>query len=487
MATTITPPAPLPAKAELYQAVLHQACETAIAYLANLDTAPVAATADLKTLRERLGKPLRDQGLAAEQVIADLATDAAGGIIGSAGGRFFGWVIGGAIPAALAADWLTSAWDQNGAVYATSPAEAVVEEVVGAWMKEILHLPMHASYALVSGCQMAHVTCLAAARHAVLTERGWDLEEKGLTGAPEIRILASESRHASVARALRLLGFGRAQVVDLATDAMSRVEPKALEDALEKNAGAPMIVVLQAGEINTGSYDLFETVIPLAKRHGAWVHVDGAFGLWAAASEEHRPMVRGVEGADSWATDGHKWLNVPHDCGFAFVAHPEAHRAAMAHRTSYVVYDSDARDEMQWNPEWSRRARGFATYAALRSLGREGVGDLVGRCCRHAKSLGERIGQLPGAELMREPLLNQALVRFPDPRANATEADHAQRTDAVIAAINATGEAYCTASMWKGKRVMRISVSGWQTTDEDVDRVIRAVESVLQRSSAGAA
>lgn len=469
----------LPSKKEIYEDVLHQACETAIAYLAKLDSASVGPTADLKTLRERLGRPLSDAGVAAEQVIAELAADADGGIIGSAGGRFFGWVIGGAVPAALAADWLTSAWDQNAAVYATSPAEAVVEEIVGAWLKDLLGLPRDASYALVSGCQMAHVTCLAAARHWVLTEKGWDLEQRGLSGAPEIRILASEARHASVARALRLLGFGRAQVVDLATDAMGRVDAAALESALERASGSPAIVVLQAGEINTGSCDDFETLIPLAKRHCAWVHVDGAFGLWAAASAPHRHLVRGVEGADSWATDGHKWLNVPHDCGFAFVAHPEAHRAAMSHRSSYVSYDGDARDEMEWNPEWSRRARGFATYAALRSLGREGVSALVERCCRHARSLGERIGQLPGAELLSEPVINQALVRFVDARAGATEADHAARTDAVIAAINATGEAYFTASSFKGRRVMRISVSNWQTSEEDVERTVQAVESVL--------
>jgi len=461
----------LPSKKEIYEDVLHQACETAIAYLAKLDSASVGPTADLKTLRERLGRPLGDAGVPADQVIAELAADAEGGIIGSAGGRFFGWVIGGAVPASLAADWLTSAWDQNAAVYATSPAEAVVEEIVGAWLKDLLGLPAHASYALVSGCQMAHVTALAAGRHWVLTEKGWDLEQKGLSGAPEIRILASEARHASVARALRLLGFGRAQVVDLATDAMGRVDAAALESALERASGSPAIVVLQAGEINTGSCDDFETLIPLAKRHCAWVHVDGAFGLWAAASAPHRHLVRGVEGADSWATDGHKWLNVPHDCGFAFVAHPEAHRAAMSHRSSYVSYDGDARDEMEWNPEWSRRARGFATYAALRSL--------VERCCRHARSLGERIGQLPGAELLSEPVINQALVRFVDARAGATEADHAARTDAVIAAINATGEAYFTASSFKGRRVMRISVSNWQTSEEDVERTVQAVESVL--------
>jgi glutamate/tyrosine decarboxylase-like PLP-dependent enzyme len=469
-----------PRDAAPYEDVLHQAYEKAIAYLASLDTAPVATTADLKTLRRQLGRPLAEQGLAAEQVIADLVADVEGGILGSAGGRFFGWVIGGAVPAAVAADWLTSEWDQNGAVYATAPAAAVVEEIAGAWLKEILGLPGHCSFALVSGCQMAHVTSLAAARHAVLAQQGWDLEQKGLSGAPEIRILASDQRHGSVARALRLLGIGRAQVVDLATDAMSRVEPKALEDALLQTAGGPTIVVLQAGDINTGTCDAFEALVPLAKRHGAWVHVDGAFGLWAAASAKYRQLVRGVEGADSWATDGHKWLNVPHDCGYAFVAHPEAHRAAMSHRSSYVTYDGDARDEMEWNPEWSRRARGFATYAALRQMGRAGVSVLVERCCAHARSLGTRIGELPGAELMCEPVLNQALVRFLDPTQNAGEADHAQRTDEVIAAIAATGEAFFTGSSWKGHRVMRISVSSWQTSEDDVDRVVRVVERVLR-------
>jgi glutamate/tyrosine decarboxylase-like PLP-dependent enzyme len=338
---------------------------------------------------------------------------------------------------------------------------------------------MHASYALVSGCQMAHVTCLAAARYAVLTRHGWDLDQKGLNRAPEIRVLASDQKHASVARALRLLGIGTSQIVDLATDALSRVEPDALEEALAQNSGGPVIVILQAGDINTGACDPFERLIPLARAHKAWVHVDGAFGLWAAASARYRHLVRGVEAADSWATDGHKWLNVPYDCGLAFVAHPEAHRAALSQKTSYVNYDGDARDEMEWNPEWSRRARGFATWAALRSLGRAGVSALVERCCRHAKTLGERIGALPGAELLCGATLNQALVRFPDANPGATEEDHARRTDAVIAAINATGEAYFTASVWKGRRVMRISVSNWQTSEEDVERVVRAVARVL--------
>ena len=463
-----------------FEDVLRQAYEKAIAYLASLDSAPAGAMADLSTLRRQLGRPLAEQGLAPEQVIADLVADVEGGITGSAGGRFFGWVIGGAIPAAVAADWLTAAWDQNAAVYATAPAAAVVEEVAGGWLKEILGLPRHCSFALVSGCQMAHVTCLAAARHWVLAQHGWDLDQHGLSGAPAIRILASDQRHGSVARALRLLGFGRAQVVDLRTDGMSRVEPEALESALRKKPGAPTIVLLQAGDINTGACDAFETLVPMAHEHGAWVHVDGAFGLWAAASEKYRHLVRGVEGADSWATDGHKWLNVPHDCGYAFVAHPEAHRAALSMNTSYVNYVAGARNQMEWNPEWSRRARGFATYAALRQLGREGVSALVEGCCAHAKSLGARIGALPGAELIAEPVLNQALVRFLDSRPGAGEAEHAKRTDDVMAAINATGEAFFTGSTWKGHRVMRISVSSWRTSEGDVERVVHAVEGVLR-------
>ncbi len=463
-----------------FEEVLHQAYASAVAYLGGLDERPVAATADRTTLRERLGRPLGEKGTAAEQVIADLVADVEGGILNTAGGRFFGWVIGGTLPAALAAEWMTAAWDQNAAVYATAPAAAVVEEIVGAWLKQILALPLGASFALVSGCQMAHATSLASARHAVLARNGWDLEERGLSGAPEIRVLASDQKHGSVARALRLLGIGRSQIIDLATDEKSRVEPQSLEDALLRKPDAPTIVVLQAGDINTGACDLFETLVPMAHAHGAWVHVDGAFGLWAGASAEHRHLVRGVEQADSWATDGHKWLNVPHDCGYAFVAHPEAHRAAMSQRSSYVTYDSDARDEMEWNPEWSRRARGFATYAALRQLGRQGVSALVDRCCAHARELGKRIGQLPGAELLAEPALNQALVRFIDPRADAGEPDHAKRTDAVIAAIAASGEAFFTGSTWKGRRVMRVSVCNWQTSAEDVNRVVAGVERVLQ-------
>jgi glutamate/tyrosine decarboxylase-like PLP-dependent enzyme len=466
-----------------FHQLLHSTSQTAVSYLANLDRASVAATVDLQTLRGKLGKELPQQGLPPQQVIDELVADVEGGILGSAGGRFFGWVIGGSLPAALAADWLTAAWDQNAALYSCGPAAAVVEEVAGGWLKQILGLPPGASFALVSGCKMAHVTCLAAARNAMLAKQGWDVEQMGLTGAPPIRILANRQRHGSVECAVRLLGMGCACIVDLPEDELGRVRPDGLKEELQRHPDSPAIVILQAGDINTGACDLFDLLIPIAKSHNAWVHVDGAFGLWAAASPRLRHFVKGVEEADSWATDGHKWLNVPFDCGYAFVAHPEAHQAAMSHRASYLTFDADARDQIDWNPEWSRRARGFPTYAALRQLGHEGVAALVERCCVHAHALVTRIGQLPGAEIMSEPTINQGLVRFPDSRPGSTDSDHARRTDEIIAAILASGEAFFTGSNWNGHRVMRVSVCNWQTSDDDVERAVNAVAKILAQRS----
>jgi glutamate/tyrosine decarboxylase-like PLP-dependent enzyme len=462
-----------------FREALQTALQAALTHLEGLDHTSVAATVDRATLRKRLGKQFTNEGLPPEQVVAELVEDVDGGILGFAGGRFFGWVAGGSLPAALAADWLTATWDQNSVLYASGPAAAVVEEVAGGWLKEILGLPARASFGFASGCQMAHLTCLASARHAVLAERGWDVEQQGLCGAPRIRILANGQRHGSIERAVRLLGLGRAQVTGLPTDNIGRLQPDALKKELESDSAAPAIVVLQAGDICTGACDHFEEVIPIAKNHGAWVHVDGAFGLWAAASPRYKHLLKGVEEADSWATDGHKWLNVPFDCGYAFVAHPEAHQAAMSHRASYLTFDVEARDEIDWVPEWSRRGRGFPTYAALRQLGREGIADLVERCCGHAHSLVMRIGQLTGVQVLCEPTLNQGLVRFMDPKADAVESDHAKRTDDVIAAILSTGEAFFTGSDWHGLRVMRVSVCNWQTSEEDVDRAVMAVASVL--------
>lgn len=464
----------------VFRSALDSAYTHAISHLEHLDETSVAATSDTETLRARVAKPLPLEGIPADEAIEELVRNVDGGLIGSAGGRFFGWVIGGVLPAALAADWLTSAWQQNGALYATSPASAMVEETVGGWLKEIFGLPADTSFALVTGCQMAHLTCLAAARHSLLAKRDWDVEARGLSGAPPIRLLTSNAHHASFERAVRLLGLGHANVVDLPVDGEGKLVCRALADELAKAPDVPSIVLLQAGDINLGAYDDFEAILPIAREYGAWVHVDGAIGLWVTASEQRKHFLKGIKGCDSWATDGHKWLNVPFDCGFAFVADPEAHRASMSVRASYLTHASTARDQMDWNPEWSRRSRSFAVYAALRQLGRRGVGELIDHCCEHAHAIVMRIGELPGAEVLWEPTINQGLVRFPDPRPSATDVDHDRHTDAVIAEILKTGEAFFGGTTWRGRRAMRVSVCNWQTSETDVDRVVAAVNQAIQ-------
>ncbi len=461
--------------------VLERAMEHALAYLEGLDAASVAATVPLAELRRRFAIPLAEEGVDPATVVDDLARDVTGGLLGSAGGRFYGWVIGGGLPAAVAADWLTSTWDQNAGLYACSPAAAVVEEVCGTWLKDLLGLPAAASFALVTGCQMAHVTCLAAGRHALLTRAGWDVNTHGLAGGPSIRVLTSDHVHGTTTRALRFLGLGTGCIGVLPTDPDSRLTPAVLKEALEREPGRPTIVVLQAGDVNCGAFDPFPQLIALAHAAGAWVHVDGAMGLWCNATPRLRHLLEGVEQADSWATDGHKWLNVPYDSGYAFVAHPEHHRAGMEHRASYLAHADDVRDELDWNPEHSRRARGFATYAALRELGRAGVADLVERCSRHARDIVTRIGALPHAKVVRVSEINQGLVRFLDRRGGAAERDHDLRTDQVIAAINATGEAFFTGTTWRRMRCMRVSVSSWRTTAGDVDRAVAAARRVLSQ------
>jgi glutamate/tyrosine decarboxylase-like PLP-dependent enzyme len=459
--------------------VLGRAFDGALAHLNGLAAAPVGATVDLPTLRARLDVGLGEAGTPPDRVIEDLIAATRGGHLGCAGGRFFAWVIGGALPSALAADWLTSAWDQNAALYACGPAAAVVEEVAGAWLKDLLDIPAEASFAFTTGCQMAHFTCLAAARHALLSRAGWDVERDGLCGAPPIRILANDQHHGSVERALRFLGLGTRALHPLATGADGRVAPATLREALAKGGG-PTIVILNAGDLNLGAFDSFAELIPLAQAANAWVHIDGAFGLWAKASAAHRHLVEGIEGADSWATDAHKWLNTPQDSGVAFVRDRAAHRAAMTLSASYLVAGGEARDQIDWTPDWTRRARGFAVYAALRELGRCGVGQLIDRCCDHAVALTHGIAAMRGAELVHAPVLNQALVRFRDERPDAGESDHDRATDAAIAAINAGGEAFFSGTTWRGRRAMRISVCNWRTSAADVSRTLAAVQSVLK-------
>jgi glutamate/tyrosine decarboxylase-like PLP-dependent enzyme len=463
-----------------YRAVLERALTYGLNHLDSLDQTPVAATATLEQLRARLARPLADKGMDAGQVLDELVADTAGGINGSAGGRFFGWVIGGSVPAALAADWLTAVWDQNAASYACAPAETVIEDVAGIWLKDLLGLPPSASVAFVTGSQMAHVTALAAARNALLARYDWTVEQRGLMGAPPIRILTSSQRHGSIERAVRLLGFGSDNLIDLPVDEQGRLQPDTLSTALQAVAHQPVIVVLQAGDLNIGVFDPFAELIPLARAAGAWVHVDGAFGLWAATSRKYCHLLTGVAQADSWATDGHKWLNVPYDAGYAFIAHPEPHRSAMTYTASYVTRSTQIREPADWNPEWSRRARGVATYAAIRQLGRRGIADLIERTCHHAHTLVTRIGALDGAEVVWEPQINQGLVRFLNTTPGAADVDHDRRTDKVIAAILRSGEAFFTGTTWRGKRCMRVSVCNWQTSERDVARAIAAVQLALQ-------
>jgi len=464
-----------------YQKLLGSTLTHALNYIESLDKMPVSATASLSDLRKRLNRPLTDKGIDATRVIDELVDDVKGGLLGTTGGRFFGWVVGGSVPASLAADWLTSTWDQPASLYASGPAIAVIEEVCGQWLKELLGLPQQASFALVTGCSMAHVTCLAAARNAILTKHSWDVERKGLNGAPPIRILSNNQRHGSIERTVRLLGIGNDNVVDIPVNKHGYLDPDVLLRELQENADKPKIVLLQAGDINTGLFEPFEELIPIAHKYDAWVHIDGAFGLWAAVSPKYKHLLKGVEQADSWAVDGHKWLNVPYDCGYAFVRNSTAHQAAMSHRASYLTHDTVARDQIDWTPEWSHRGRGIATYAALRQLGKQGVAELIERTCEYAHTLVTRIGGLYGAELIWEPVINQGLVRFLDMKPNATDADHDRRTDRVIEDVQESGEAFFSGTTWHGKRCMRVSVCNWNTNDTDVERAINAVKLAIAK------
>jgi glutamate/tyrosine decarboxylase-like PLP-dependent enzyme len=459
---------------------LRRAIHHATDYLNDLENRPVAATVGLDDLRARLGGELPEHGMNPSRVVDELVANAEGGQLGSAGGRFFAWVIGGALESALAADWLASAWNQNATLFATSPLAAVVEEIVGSWLEELLALPDDLSFALTTGCQLAHFTCLSAARYAVLRDVDWNVNERGLFDAPTIRVIVNEERHASVDRAIRFLGIGNENIVPVPTNATGQIDVGRFEAALEEEPG-PKIVVLTAADLNVGAFENFGALIPLARRHGAWVHVDGAFGLMARASRSKRPLTAGIELAQSWATDGHKWLNVPFDCGFAFVRDRDAHRASMSVNASYITHEGRARNPLDWTPEWSRRARGFTVYAAIKELGRAGLEALIDRSCAHAEAIVEGVGQLEGAEVVWLPTLNQGLVRFLDSRPQAGSADHDAQTDRVIAAVNATGEAFFSGTTWKGRRAMRVSVVNWRTTASDVQRAVSAVASVLAK------
>ena len=415
-------------------------------------------------MRARIETTLPDRPSDPFDVIAELAAAVEPGVVASQSGRYFGFVVGASLPAALASDWLVSTWDQNLGLLAHGPSALLVENTAGTWVKELLGIPHDASFAFVTGCQMAHVTCLAAARQHVLASRGWDLLEHGLSGAPPITVLVGERRHATIDRALRYLGIGRSQIRPVENGADGRVDPGALRAALAKHDG-PTIVCAQAGEVNTGGFDDLDAVADAIDGSGAWLHIDGAFGLWAAASPKLRHLVTGHERADSWATDAHKWLNVPYDCGIAFTRHPEAHMDAMTAHASYYVRDPDAvREPLDWTPDHSRRARALPVYAAIRQLGRTGVSELVEASCAHARRFAERVADLAGCEVLNQVVLNQVLFRFADDEA----------TNAALAAVQASGEAWMSGTEWDGRSAIRLSVSSWRTSTEDVDRAVAA-------------
>jgi len=436
-------------------------------FLEGLDRRPVGSKATVDELRSSLDIELGNDPDTAKAVLEHLLRASDPGVVAMASGRYFGFVIGSALPAAIAADWMTSAWDQNAGMYALAPAAAVVEETVGRWLKDLLQLPSGASFALVTGCQMAHFTALSAARLHVLEQAGWDVNEDGLAGAPPIRVVVGADRHVTVDRALRYLGIGSRAIVSVTTDADGRILPDALEEALSDDDG-PTIVCAQAGEVNTGAIDPIGEICDLSHAVGAWVHVDGAFGMWAAASPTLRPLVGGIEKADSWATDAHKWLNVPYDSGLAFCAHPASHRRAMSVHADYLVHadaDGGPRDQVDWGPEFSRRARGFPIYAALRSLGRNGVASLIDTSCAHAKRLATELGRLDGVEVMNDVRLNQVLVRFGDDA----------RTEAVLRRVQDEGECWMSGTIWRGRAAMRISVVNWRTDEDDLERTLASI------------
>jgi glutamate/tyrosine decarboxylase-like PLP-dependent enzyme len=467
------------------EAVLRRTTDLAIDFLSTVGERRVGTRISRDDLLTAFGGQLGEDGVPAVEVIEHLTHAADPGIVAMAGPRFFGFVIGGSLPAALAADWMTSTWDQNAGLFVAGPAASVVEEVAGEWLVDLLGLPEGTSFGLTTGCQMAHMTCLAAARHAVLAEAGWNVEADGLFGAPEVTVVIGAEAHATIGTALQYLGLGRSRATTVDADDQGRMRLDALEATLAAlpDDDAPLIVCLQAGNVNTGSFDPMGPAIDLirARAPKAWVHLDGAFGLWAAATPTYRHLLAGHERADSWATDGHKWLNVPYDSGYAFVREPGHHRAAMAPPSAaYIVYGSAERDEFDWVPEYSRRARGFATYAALRSLGRRGIVDQIERSCRQAVRMADALRSGgPGVEILNDIVLDQVLVRFHPPAADGGSDADGSATDAwtreVVRRVQNDGTCWLAGTTWHGLAAMRISIVNWSTTDDDIDRSAAAI------------
>ncbi len=432
----------------------------AATYLASLADRAVVPTPQAVAALDRLRHPLATIGLAADAVLAELDAIGSPATVATAGGRYFGLVIGGALPVTVAANWLATAWDQNAVFRWTSPIAAALEEVSLDWLIDLLGLPAGSAGGFVSGASMATLTALAAARHALLARAGWDVEADGLFGAPELRVVVGDEVHVTVVKALALLGLGRDRVVRAPVDGQGRIRLDTLPPL-----DARTIVCIQAGNVNTGGFDPAATICARARAAGAWVHVDGAFGLWARAAPGRAHLAEGFGDADSWATDGHKWLNVPYDNGVVVVRDATHLRAAMAASAAYLAEGRDAaREPSHFTPELSRRARGVEIWAALRHLGRDGVADLIERCCVHAKRFANGL-RAQGFAVLNDVVLNQVLVLFGPPQA----------TRAVVAALQTDGTCWCGGTVWQGRTAMRISVSSWATTAADVDASLAAI------------
>jgi glutamate/tyrosine decarboxylase-like PLP-dependent enzyme len=459
--------------------LLHRAAQSAVDYLEKVTERHVGALASGSDLRRDLMRRLPDQGDSSESVLSSLATAGITGTVASQNPRYFGFVTGGSLPAAIAADWLVSAWDQNAQVYVMSPLAAVLEEIAAKWVKELLRLPETWSVGFVTGAQMANFTALITARNHLLSKAGWDVQQKGLFGAPPFHVLTSAESHRTIFSALRMMGIGEESIERVPTDNQGRIDVSGLRQALERTSG-PTIVCIQVGNVNTGSADPVHEIAPLCRERGAWLHIDGAFGIWAAASNSVKHLATAIEQADSIATDGHKWLNVPYDCGIVLTAHAEAHRSAMMVPAHYIQMTKGERDPRPFVPDESRRARGVPLYAALRTLGREGVAEVVDRCCACARRMASLLKAHPQVEVLNDVVLNQVLVKF-----KPLSGDEAAFTDEVVAAIQQDGTCWLGATQWQGHRAARISICNWSTTEADIDRsasaILRAIETVNAR------
>ena len=456
--------------------LLDRTTELATDFLDRLADRPVGSTADLASLRAALGGPLPEGPSEPIAVVESLAREAEPGLVGTAGPRYFGFVVGGGVPTALAADWLTSAWDQNAGLYALSPAAAVAEEVAATWLVDVFGLPEGSSVGFTTGATMASFTALAAGRHRVLERVGWNIETDGYVGAPPIEVVVGDEAHVTIFVSLQMLGLGRDRVHRVAADEQGRMRADALRETLARIDG-PTLVCAQSGNVNTGAFDpLPEIVDAVRAMPNAWLHVDGAFGLWAAAVPGLRDRIAGLGDADSWTTDAHKWLNVPYDSGIVIVRDAAAHHASMTLGAAYYVETAGGeRDPYNWVPESSRRARGFAVYAALKSLGRSGLAEMIDRCCAIARRMADGLRGAEGVTILNDVVLNQVLVRFSPPAADGDDAATDAFTRRVIAAVQADGTCWLGGTTWHGMAAMRISVSNWSTTEADADVSVEAI------------